>query len=342
MPVVTLHDVCRESGVSLATVDRVLNGRAGVKPETVARVRAAVERLGYRANPFASRLARGRTYHIAFVLPEGDNPFVHALAAQAADLATWLAPQGTLLELFYTPAFDPAALASRLNGLAAEDWNAVAIVALDHPLVRGAIDGLAGRGVHVATLVSDAPASRRTHYVGIDNVAAGRTAATLLGRFHGSGPGKVGVILGSPALRDHLERHLGFCQALAQHHPQLAVLPYRTGRDDEAVCAAETAALLAEHPDLAGLYLAGAGIGGAADTLRASGHANQVVLVGHEFTEALRPALLDGTIDALITQDPGHEVRSAARRLLADLTSSPLLAEQERIRIDILLADNLP
>ena len=35
----------------------------------------------------------------------------------------------------------------------------------------------------VVTLVSDAPSSRRLHYVGIDNPAAGRTAATLMGRF---------------------------------------------------------------------------------------------------------------------------------------------------------------
>lgn len=57
-------------------------------------------------------------------------------------------------------------------------------------------------------------------YVGIDNVAAGRTAGNLLGRFVGVGrDGRVGIMLGSHALRDHAERLFGFQQVLAAEHP---------------------------------------------------------------------------------------------------------------------------
>ena len=45
----TLEDVARTAGVSLATVDRVVNRREGVRGKTIARVEAAVARLGYRA-----------------------------------------------------------------------------------------------------------------------------------------------------------------------------------------------------------------------------------------------------------------------------------------------------
>ena len=57
----------------------------------------------------------------------------------------------------------------------------VAVVATEAPIVERAINRLTERDVAVATLVSDVPASRRMHYVGIDNRAAGRTAASLLG-----------------------------------------------------------------------------------------------------------------------------------------------------------------
>ncbi len=66
----------------------------------------------------------------------------------------------------------------------------VAVVALDHPAVTEAINALADAGVVVLTLVSDVPNSRRAHYVGIDNFAAGRTAASLIGRFVGSTQGQ--------------------------------------------------------------------------------------------------------------------------------------------------------
>ncbi len=55
---VSLQDVARTAGVSLATVDRVLHGRGGVRSRTVERVQAVVERLGYRPDPAAARLAR--------------------------------------------------------------------------------------------------------------------------------------------------------------------------------------------------------------------------------------------------------------------------------------------
>ena len=54
---ITLQDVAREAGVSLATADRVLNGRSGVRGPTAERVRDAVARLGYRPNAAAARLA---------------------------------------------------------------------------------------------------------------------------------------------------------------------------------------------------------------------------------------------------------------------------------------------
>ena len=53
-------------------------------------------------------------------------------------------------------------------------------------------------------------------------------------------------------------------------------------------------------------------------------------------------ALIKGTIDAIINQDAGHEVRSAVRVLVAKVENTPLIEAQERIRIDIFLRDNLP
>ena len=50
----------------------------------------------------------------------------------------------------------------------------------------------------------------------------------------------------------------------------------------------------------------------------------------------------DGVIDAAISQNPGHEARAAVRVLLALARGEPILSEQENIRIDIVMRDNLP
>ena len=336
---VTLEDVAREARVSIATVDRAINGRPGVHSRTLSRVEAAISKLNYRPDPIAARLSRNQAFLFCFVLPVGATSFVELLSEQVRLTAEWLAPQRAYIETVMVDVFDPVALASRLEGLGTR-YQGVATVALDHPRVRAALDELASLGVAVVTLVSDAPAARRLRYVGIDNAAAGRTAGSLMGRFLAGRAGTVGLIAGSLALRDHAERRFGFLQVIRAEYPGLTVLPVREGRDDEALNQAITDELLA-IPDLAGIYNIGAGNRGVAAAIEASGRAQDVVYIGHELTPHTRRFLVRGIMDACINQDAGHEVRSAARVLMAHCLKQPLMPDQERIRIDIFIRDNL-
>lgn len=337
----TLAEVAREAGLSLATVDRALNGRGGVHAKSKARVAAAVARLGYRRDPFAAGLARGATLRFTVIMPEGSNTFMAQLRAQFDSLRPWLSDRRAVLDLRGTDVFSPEKLAAALDATP-EGCAGVAVVALDHPRVRAAIDDLAARGVPVVTVVSDAPASRRVRFVGIDNTAAGRTAATLLGRFAGKRRGTVAVIVGTLGLRDHAERFFGFTQILAAEYPHLAIATPREGRDDAARTKIVAEEMLAATPDLVGIYCTGAGNRGIAAALQTHPRKPPKLFIGHELTPHTRKFLLDGTMDAVINQDAGHEARSAMRILLAHATQEPILADQERIRIDIFLRDNLP
>ncbi|NUZ07997.1 LacI family DNA-binding transcriptional regulator [Piscinibacter koreensis] len=337
----TLLDVARVAGVSLATVDRVLNKRAGVHARTAERVAAAVRTLHYRPDPAAARLSRSRAHRVRFILPSGSNAFVAMLKEQIGANAPWMADHRVAAETVEVDVFEPERLAAQLRA-AAGHCETVVVMALDHPLVRAAIDELEDAGTGVVTLVSDVPTSRRHHFVGIDNVAAGRTAATLLGRFAGARSGPVGIVLGSMSLRDHAERHFGFNQVMTAEYPGLRVLPPLEGKDDSRLTERLAGELLQREPGLVGIYSGGAGNRGIAAALQAAGRADRVVFVAHELTPPARRFLLDGTLDAVLHQDPGHEIRSALRMALARRTSEPVMADQERIRIDIYLRDNLP
>lgn len=336
----TLVDVADVAGVSLATVDRVFNHRPGVSPRTAERVEQALVRLGYRPDPAAVRLARGIQYQFCFVLPTGTNSFMNLLATQVERTLIALADQQAYGDIVRADVFDPNALAETLRGLTGR-YHGVATVALDHPLVRDAINALVESGVSVVTLVSDVPNSRRHRFVGIDNSAAGRTAGTLMGRFAGSRSGPVGMIAGSLALRDHVERMFGFQQVIGSEYTALQALPALEGRDDTDRCRVVAEKLLAEQPDLVGIYSIGAGNRGIADALKAAGREREVIFIGHELTDHSRQYLMQGIMAAIINQDPGHEARSAARILLAQCANLPVVDDQERIRIDIFLRDNL-
>ena len=340
MPRTTLQDVARTAGVSLATVDRVLNRRPGVHLHTAERVQAAVDLLKYRPDRLAARLARGRDHRFRFILPTGENAFMQWLEKEVRSAAERFADERVQISIAHVDVFDGDVLASALEHL--DDVEGVAVVALDHPRVREAIDDLTAAGITVVTLVSDIPRANRAHYVGIDNSAAGRTAASLVGRFLSGRNGKVGLIAGSVSLRDHIERQLGFEQVMSRDFSRFQVLPIREGRDEDDRVEALCRDLLNEHPDLVGLYNIGAGTAGIVAALEAAGRARDVVLVAHDLTQFNRKHLVRGTIDAIINQDPGHEARSATRLLIAEREGVSIYPGQERIRIEIFLRENVP
>lgn len=72
----TIVDIARESGVSLSTVSRVLNGYEFVKESTRQRVLETAERLGYVANLTARSLAGGRSQIIGVLVPGLDNSYI--------------------------------------------------------------------------------------------------------------------------------------------------------------------------------------------------------------------------------------------------------------------------
>ncbi|MCX7888397.1 MAG: LacI family DNA-binding transcriptional regulator [Rhodobacteraceae bacterium] len=336
----TVHDIARTAGVSLATVDRVLNARPGVRAKTVARVQTAIRDLGYVRDISAANLARQRQYRLAFVLPEPATAFLSAVRGAVEGLAALAATERADIAIVDVPAFDPHAVARALHDL--EGADGVALMAPDTPQVRDAVRRLKARGTVVVALVSDLSDAGRDHFAGINNIAAGRTAGLLMGRFVGPGQaGSIAVIAGSMLARDHVERRKGFDDVLQSDFPRLRALPSVEGRDDAQTVARLLPPLLDRVPDLRGIYSIGAGNRGLVAVLKERRLAGRITVIAHELTPLLRGSLVDGTVDAVISQDVGHVVRSALRVLKAKADGVPIIAAQERIRIDVFLRENL-
>lgn len=330
----TLTDVAREAGVSAATVDRVLNNRPGVRERTRAVVVETARRLGYLPD---GQVAPTGSLRLDFVLPEGTNSFIRTLRAQIESQAA--ARPGLDLRVRGIEGFHPETLAASLRALRG-GTDGVGLIALDHPLVREAMRGLAEDGVPVVTLATDVLHVPRTAYVGVDNRQAGRLAGYVLGRLLGDRAAKVALFAGSLSYRGHQEREMGFRAVLAEEFPDLAIVELREVLDDRERAYAEAAALLDRHPDLAGLYNIGAGNPGIARALRERGRAKAVVFLGHELTEGSKPLLLDGTLDGVIDQNPRVEAREALNLLVHAARRLPY--EGHPPRLHLILKENIP
>jgi LacI family transcriptional regulator len=285
---------------------------------------------------------------LAFVLPQGANRYLQMMAETISQSAEEMQPYNVECHVDLVTSFNPKALADRLLSLG-NDYDGVAFMALEHPLVREAVATLHAEGIFVLTLISDLSNSPRAAFVGMDNRSAGRTAGLLLGRFIGTtdaSSNKVAMFAGSLSYRGHEEREMGFRHILAESFPELEVIGLREGQDDPASNYVLARALLDQHPDLVGIY----NVGGASEGIaRALAEARiigrrprRVAFIGHGLTRETRAALVDGAIDAIINVPPEMLMRCAAR-IFCNLRDGRLPASGiDAIPIGIFLRENLP
>lgn len=338
----TVNDIAREAGVSLATVDRVLNARPGVREKTITAVHEAIAKLGYVRDQAAATLARGRDYRMAILLPDTESQFVAALSEALEDAAALAAPARTRVELIRFPAEDMHELAGIMREVAARDLAGMALMAPETPITRDAIRAVRAQGIPVIALASDLPNSERDHYVGIDAQASGRTAGVLMGRFLGGRRGRVLVIANSMNLRESIERRRGFDEVMLRSFPQVEVSQTLETHGSPATLRQVMTEMLSHSPEVQGIYILGSGHRALANVLSEAGLLGHVTVIGHELTAHTRHALELGHMDAVITQNLGHLARSALRVLRAKADRQPIDESQETLRIEIVIRENLP
>jgi LacI family transcriptional regulator len=336
-----LADVARLSGVSSATVDRVLNQRAGVRTATAHRVLKAAAEAGYLSESDLYASLRPKPMQLVFLLPTGTNRYFRLLADYLVYAKEQLNAFNVSCRHHFVDSFNPNVLAERLlhHGRRADG---VAFMALEHPLVRDAVDALVVEGVHVVTIISDVSNSQRAAYVGMDNRAAGRTAAYLMARFVGPRSGRIALIAGSLSYRAHEEREIGFARMLEEMLPGTLVVGLREGRDDAATNYQQARSLLAQYADLMGIYNIGGASDGVARALKEAGRDQSVVFIGHGLTQDTRALLIDGTLDAVINQQPQNLIMNSVRTFVNLRERRNPIVGVEPVRISLVLRENLP
>lgn len=299
----TIRDLADAAGVSVSTVNRVLAGATGVRSPTVAIVKEAAERIGfYGLGTIRSQIdARRRKYRFGFLLLQSSRTLYKMLAAIIEEEAARVVDAEIETDIRFAEDLSPQSISASLLAMG-QECQAVAVVASVHPLVSQAVDTLQQEGVPVFALISQLSATGAVSYVGRDNWKAGRTAAWAIANICKSA-GKVGILVGNHRFRCQEMNESGFRSYFREFAPEFTILEPLPTFETSAVAEEMTEKLLAEHPDLKGLFVAGGGITGVIRALRASGKAGQIITVGHQLMDNTRDGLLDGTL-TMILNDP--------------------------------------
>ena len=296
-----IPDLAEAAGVSVATVNRVLSGASNVRLATREKVQQAAERIGfYGLGSIQARVAAARPHlRLGVMLLQRHRPFYQNVANALQSAAAEASGAEVELQIEFLEDLSPQNTATCALALA-KACDAICLTSAVHPVVTAAIEHIQSDGLPVFALISQLSATGQMHYVGLDNWKVGRTSAWAFANICKI-PGKIGILMGNPRYRNQEMNETGFRSYFRELAPEFTLLEPISTHEAAAVAEEVTERLLAQYPELVGLYVSGGGISGALAALKSSGRAGQIVVVGYDLTEVTRSALLDGSLTVVIS-----------------------------------------
>lgn len=296
----TLNEIVEASGLSRATVDRVINNRPGVHPRTrdlVARIVAELEKTAASAPgpaaPFASK-------HFQICI-QGSNAFADVLETALASSTEIFRLRGCKLGLARFAANEDDKLSSYLATIG-EKCDGVAISARNTEAVGNRLRALMRRQISVVSFTTDVDADARHCHVGMDNRAAGQTAALLLGNhLRHLQVANVALVVNGVSYRSHEDREIGCRALLRQRYPQINLFEIVKGDDDAEMTYQALCDVLLSRPDISALYDLSGDNRSLAKAVQDCGH-SKLLYIAHELDPVSSKLLKEEVIDYLITQ----------------------------------------
>ena len=275
--------------------------------------------------------------NVSLVLGVSGSPFYEALACGAQAKADEL---GLNLDVSAGNAFAADAQVPVINAVTAKKPAGAAVVPTDAQALLPQLRQLAGGGTKLITvdqtLADDTIAASQ---VVTDNLAGGAMAADEINELIG-GNGKVLVITQPPGSTAQDQRTQGFEEKLAEY-PGIEYLGAQYQSDDPQKAAQIVTATLAAHPDLAAIFSTNdQGAIGAVTGLQQADAVGRVKMVAYDAATAEVNALKNGSIQALIAQNPKQE-GEVAMQTLATLIEGGTVEPTQTTDLVVIKSDDL-
>jgi LacI family transcriptional regulator len=302
----TLSEIARAAGVSLSTVDRVVNRRGGVSPTAEVKVLEWASRLNLDRRISRSHL---RSLRVLVMMQSPQNPFYKGLRAAFSDMNSAMSDMNITCFIYYIDVTDAAAITRKIKEIA-ESYDALIVTCPDDAQLSDALKLISSR-IPIVTLVTDLPDSGRIAYVGPDNRQMGRVAGELMGRFIGPNGAEILLVLGMQRMTGHEEREMGFRSVLRERFPDCTIVASLESGEDQERAGEVVYQALRGSTGVRGLYNVSAGNQAIAKAIRSLGLEQKIVMITHEITPERRQMLRDGILDAVIDQNPKLEAQRA-------------------------------
>lgn len=314
----TLKDIAAACGVSIGTVERALKGKGRINPEVAARVCAVAKEMHYRPNIVAKGLVnRSRKYKIGVVLHVEGNDFYDTVMAGVRSAAEEILDYGIETQIYRCPDFDADAQVERIDQALDEGASALVIVPIDAPNVMERLSRLHETGFPIVFLTAFLPQATCLCSIHCDYYRSGRIGASLLQYLSGENSRVLACMPSYRMLGNH-RRKDGFLDFIhdpscPMHLVELVELTNNTNKDARLI--AET---MERHPEINALIYCGNAKSAQPVLQRYDGIRHAVF---YDLSPEIRSMLLNGSINAAITQSPEEQGRRAIMVLFQYITA---------------------
>jgi LacI family transcriptional regulator len=333
-----IREIAMQAGLSEATVDRVLNNRSGVRASTARQVRQAIADLDRQQSQL--RLG-GRTFIVDIVMQAPERFSSAVRSALEAELPS-LRPAVIRSRFHFRETGPLDELVATLDRRIARRGSQGDILkAPDVPEITAAAGRLVHAGIPVITLVTDLPTSPRLAYIGIDNRAAGATAAYLIGQWLRDEPGNVLVTLSRGFFRGEEEREMGFRSAMRSMYPERSLVDItETDGLDETMRELVLAALH-NDPSIKAVYSIGGGNVAIVEAFESMGR-TCAVFIAHDLDHDNTRLLRDGRLSAVLHHDLNQDMRRACQVIMQAHRALPGAVQSWPSSIQVITPYNTP
>lgn len=332
-----IKEIARQAGLGTATVDRVLNDRAHVSPQTRLRVTAAVEELKAQEAQLA---ARGRRLFFDFVV-EAPARFSREVQAAAEAVVPKIGTAVCRPRFLLQDVMEEPEVVAALGRIAARGSQGVCLKARDTPGIRQAVGRLSAAGIPVVTLVTDIGGGARLAYVGLDNAGAGRTAAFLISRVLGDAPGQVLATRSHERFLGEEERAAAFARTLTSLRPDLQIVAVQGGSGVDVETSRLLAGVIGDLPNLRAVYSMGGGNRSILTTLTDQGLRPRVY-VAHDLDRENKALIADRRLDFILHHDLQRDIRNAFAAFLGFHRLVPDKGPPPISTVQVLTPENIP
>ncbi|MBQ7825177.1 MAG: LacI family DNA-binding transcriptional regulator [Clostridia bacterium] len=337
----TIKEIARICGVSRGTVDRVVNNRGKVKPETEALILKTIAEHGYTKNIVGRALTVKKTEPvIGVILCSEGNPFfddvIEGFRRAEADLRDY----GVTLMIRTMCGHEVEQQLALIDELA-ERISALAIQPINSSRIAERLIALKESGMPVVTVNTDIQSDARCCYVGSDYETGGAVAAGMMALVTG-GQARLGIIEGVHTLMGHVLRQKGFEEHLKALSPAITIVARAPALDDPAQAYRAAQQMLQSHPEIDAMFIVAAGVYDACRAIIDAGREHDMRVVAYDDVPSTKEMVRRGLVRAVVCQQPFDQGYRAAREAF-DMLLSGQMHEDRRLIMEnqIKIAENI-